>query len=94
MSDLTAWIQFSLLGLMWLLVAGNNVVQLIEARRHGGKTSLTLFLGGIFGAAAVVACPVEGAWVWFWVPALLDPGSIPALFYLLRARFSAAKPLD
>lgn len=86
--------MFSLFGLMWLLVAGNNVVQLIDARRRGGETSLTLFLGAIFGAAAVVACPIEGVWIWFWVPALVDPGGIPAVFYILRARFTGAKPLD
>lgn len=84
-SHLSQWMLFSLFGLMWLLIAGNNIFHLIEARRHGGSTSLTLFLGGIFGAAAVIACPIENAWIWFWVPALADPGSIPAIFQIMRA---------
>jgi hypothetical protein len=85
----TQWIWFALLGLMWLLVAGNNIFHLIDARRRGGATSLTLFIGGFFGAAAAMACPINNAWVWFWVPALLDPGSIPAIFRILRARNNA-----
>lgn len=86
LSQWTPWILFALFGLMWLLVAGNNIASLIEARRRGGGTSLTLFLGGLFGIAAAIACPIEGAWVWFWIPALLDPGSIPAVFKILRDR--------
>lgn len=85
------WIQFALFGSIWLLIAGNNIAHLINARRRGGGTSLTLFLGGFFGVAAVIACPIEGVWIWFWVPALVDPGSIPAIFNILRARFNDQK---
>ncbi len=88
---LTYWIWFALFGLMWLLIAGNNIVHLIDARRHGGRASLTLFLGGFFGAAAAIACPIKGAWMWFWVPALVDPGSILAIFHILRAHFNDKK---
>lgn len=87
----THWIWFALFGLMWLLIAGNNLAHLFNAYRHGGETSLTLFLGGFFGIAAAIACPVEGAWIWFWIPALVDPGSLPAIFQILRARFNDSK---
>lgn len=87
----THWILFALFSFMWLLIAGNNLAYLIHARRHGGSSSLTLFLGGFFGVAAAIACPIEGAWIWFWVPALVDPGSIPAIIHMLRARFSDKK---
>ena len=79
---LTDWIWFALFGVMWLLIVGNNIFHLINSLRHGGETSLTLFLGGFFGAVAVIACPIEGAWIWFWVPAIADPGSIPAIFHI------------
>lgn len=88
---LTHWAWFALFGVMWLLIAANNIVQLIKARRQGGGATLTLFLGGVFGAAAVIACPVEGAWIWFWVPALVDPGSLPAIYRMLRARHDSRK---
>jgi len=84
----THWVWFALFGLMWLLIAGHNLASLIDARRRGGSASLTLFLGGFFGAAAAVACPIEGAWIGFWVPALIDPGSIPAIVQILRARWN------
>lgn len=88
---LTHWAWFALFGAMYLLIAGNNIIQLIRARRQGGGTTLTLFLGGVFGAAAVIACPIEGAWIWFWVPALVDPGSVPAIYQILRARRASKK---
>ena len=91
MALLTHWVWFALFGFMWLLITGNNIAHLINAHRHGGGTSLTLFLGGFFGAAAAIACPIEGAWIWFWVPAIVDPGSIPAIFHILRARFHDKK---
>ncbi len=91
MAGWTDWIQFALFGFMWLLIAANNITHLIDARRHGGETSLTLFLGGVFGVAAAISCPIEGAWMWFWLPALVDPGSIPAIFHILRARFNNKK---
>lgn len=87
---LTHWALFALFAVMWLLIAGSNIAELVKARARGGGTSLTLFLGGVVGAAAMIACPLEGAWMGFWVPALIDPGSLPALFKLLRARKSAA----
>jgi len=81
---LIPWAQFILFGLMSLMFIGSNITSLIEARRCGGNTSLTLFLGGVFGVIAVLACPIEGAWVWFWVPVILDPGSLFTLVKILR----------
>lgn len=86
------WIWFALFGLMWLLIAGSNLASLIEARRQGGTTSLTLFLGGFFGLAAALACPLQDAWIWFWLPMLLDPGSLPVIFYIMRANWKDKKP--
>ncbi|MBK7120681.1 MAG: hypothetical protein IPH64_17905 [Comamonadaceae bacterium] len=81
---LMPWIWPVLLGLMWLLVTASNIASLIEARRRGGSSSLTLFLGGLFGVLAVLALPVQGAWIWCWIPAVVDPGSLPAVVRILR----------
>lgn len=77
------WVQSGIFGLMWLLVTANNIASLVAARKQGGSTSLTLFIGGIFGAIAVLALPLQGTWPWMWLPALLDPGSLPALYRIL-----------
>ncbi len=88
MTLLTHWIWFVLFSFMWLLTAGNNIFHLFNSLRRGGGTSFTLFLGGFFGAAALIACPIQGAWIWFWVPAIIDPGSIPAIVQILRSRLN------
>jgi hypothetical protein len=72
------WFPFTLFGVMWLLITISNVSSLIDARRYGDSDSLTLFLGGGAGVIAVLICPIPDIWIWAWVPALLDPGCIPA----------------
>jgi len=69
---------------MWLLVAISNITSLISAYKCGGSTSLTLFLGGIAGLIAVLVCPIQGVWVWFWLPLLIDPGSLLAAHHILK----------
>lgn len=83
--EMNQWVFTGIFGLMWGLIAGSNWFSLVDAYRRGGATSLTLFLGGIFGAVAMLVCPLPGLKLWAWVPALLDPGSIPALVRMLRA---------
>lgn len=72
---------------MWLLVTASNIVSIVSAYRNRGTTSLTLFIGGIFGVIAVLVCPLKGTWVWFWVPLLLDPGSLPALARIILTAY-------
>lgn len=80
------WINSVLFGLIWLLITGNNILCLFDAYKRGGSTSLTLFLGGIFGIIAVLTCPIQGAWIWFWIPAVVDPGCLATIFYIFRNR--------
>lgn len=84
LAALMPWAQFILFGLMSLMFIGNNIASLIGAHRRGGSTSFTLFLGGVFGIIAVLVCPIEGTWIWFWVPVVLDPGSLFMLVQILR----------
>jgi hypothetical protein len=79
------WVFTGSFGLMWVLIAGSNWFYVWDAYRRGGGTSLTLFLGGVFGAVAVLVCPLPGLKPWAWLPALLDPGSLPALVRILRS---------
>lgn len=82
---MTQWIPVTFFGLTWLLIAIANVTSLINARRYGDSASLTLIIGGCAGVIAVLICPIPDTWMWAWVPALLDPGCIPALPRILRA---------
>jgi hypothetical protein len=82
---LSPWMYSVSFGLMWLCIALNNAWCLIEARRRQGQTFLTLFIGGILGVIAVLAAPIDSSLkVWAWIPAILDPGCLPALGFIVR----------
>ena len=79
-----AWLMPLTFGLLWLLIAGRNAYDLWQARRQGLSTSLTLFIGGLFGAAAVIAVPYPATVYWCWLPMVLDVGCLPALVLIWR----------
>ncbi|AFZ45672.1 hypothetical protein PCC7418_3562 [Halothece sp. PCC 7418] len=82
---ITRWILPGLLMGLWLLIALSNAISLYQARQQKGTTSLTLFLGGIFGIVGVLASPLPQPWFWCWFPPLLDVGSIPALVMMIQS---------
>ena len=73
---------------MWLFIAGNNAFVLLQAYRQHTSTSLTLFIGGVFGAIAVLTLPYDNSWYWCWLPLVLDVGCVPALVRILLSRSS------
>jgi len=78
------WIISAFFLALWLLIALSNGISFYQARQQKGTTSLTLFLGGIFGMIGIWVAPVPQRWFWCWVPPLLDVGSIPALVMMSR----------
>ena len=79
-SEILSWLPSFLLTLMWLLITASNVWSLIDAYLRKGQTSMTLVIGGFFGVLAVSIAPVEASFkIWALLPAILDPGCIPAL---------------
>lgn len=84
--EMLPWLIPGTLGLTWVLFAMGNACSLIGAWRRGESTSLSLFIGGIFGAIAVISAPIEGTAMWFWVPMLLDVGCLPAALAMLLGK--------
>jgi len=81
-----SWLLSASFGLLWLVIAGRNAYDLWHAYRHQQTTSLTLFIGGVFGALAVISVPYPHTIYWCWLPMLLDVGCLPALYRLIAAR--------
>jgi hypothetical protein len=84
------WVLSALLALAFLGIAVVNWGVLIRGvvKRVRG-TWIPLF-GGVCGAAGVLVLPLDGAWRFFWLPLVLDWGSIPGLVHagvlMLRRR--------
>ena len=71
-------------GLLWLIIAGNNAYALWQAHHQHTSTSLTLFIGGVFGAMAVISLPYPNTIYACWLPMLLDVGCLPAAWKIYR----------
>ena len=71
-------------GLLWLIIAGNNAYALWQAHQQQTSTSLTLFIGGVFGAMAVISLPYPNTIYACWLPMLLDVGCLPAAWKIYR----------
>lgn len=84
------WIVGTLFFVLFLWVAGLNASVLwIHYVQHKRTPSWIPLLGGIFGVLAVFAVPIPGIRQWWWLPLLLDFGSIPGfiqtfIYYLIR----------
>ena len=63
--------------LSFFTIAGNYAIALSR------KGSLVPLVGGVSGALAILLWPAPVVHVWFWVPLVIDLGSLPILFMLL-----------
>ena len=81
-----AWMLPLSFAVIWLIVSCRNAYDLWVAYRQQTTTSLTLFIGGIFGALAVIALPYPDTAYWFWLPMVLDVDCLPALWKIWRAK--------
>ena len=45
--------------------------------------SAVTFGGGICGAIGIILLPIQGAWMWCWIPCFLDWGSFPVIIVSL-----------
>ena len=54
----------------------------VVLKREIGLTFAPL-MGGLTGLVALFVCPLEGALTFFWVPLIVDLGTVPYLLYCM-----------
>ena len=74
--------------LIFLLLAGINVVIEVNQWRAPSNQSLAPIVGGIMGVFGAVILPVDGILRYWWVPILVDIGCGP---YLLLGLIQALR---
>lgn len=84
--SLSPWIYSIAFGVLALWIIGSNIWHLWQARSCQGSTSLTLFLGGIFGALALLTAPLLFLKWLAWLPLLVDPGTGYAIWKINREK--------
>ncbi len=79
-------------GVAFLLAVGGNVHTILRYYLRGERGSLVPLVGGVFGSLALVAWPMERLWHWFWVPLVVDPGTLPMVLWAALSFFVRKHP--
>lgn len=83
------WASGAVCLLLFASLAGFNAWSVINYFRTGKHVSAIPLLGGIAGAIATIALPVDGLGRWWWIPLLLDYGTVPMFAYFFAWHLSA-----
>ena len=79
MLDVARWVFGGLCFCLFVWVAVGNIVIILRNYLQGGKSSLILLVGGLFGAGGLIIIPWAQFRGWWWAPLLLDIGCGPAM---------------
>lgn len=79
------WFLFFVLSALCVWVVVGNAATVLAAwfAKRGG--SLAPLIGGLSGMLALLIAPIPGWRAWWWVPLVLDLGSLPLLLACLPA---------
>ena len=77
---MTRWVLTAVAAALAALVIGGNLVAGIRAQRRGRSYSSIPFVGGLFGMAACLLCPLDGS-SWFALVFLVLDYTFPGLLY-------------
>jgi len=85
-TDIVKWIISLAAILFSLLIALSNwrilFIQIKRKSPDESAPSFIPFIGGVTGAIGVFVCPLKVVSSFFWVPAVMDFGSIPYLLVM------------
>ena len=82
--ELIQWIASGILVLISLYMTLMNWAVFFNNYIFKKKwTSAVPLIGGIAGALGCVILPTEGSWRFFWIPLLIDWGSLPVILVSL-----------
>lgn len=82
MTAVGTWILiagFAVFALIFLAASIGNVLLVVRYKATGRRASLVPMVGGIFGVMAMLLAPWPEFRSWFWIPLVVDIGSLPLL---------------
>jgi hypothetical protein len=82
--NVSRWIIASLLFAYYLGIAATNAITILRYFRRGDKGSLLPIFGGLAGFLALLVVPLNGAWMWCWLPIVFDFWTLPSILSWVR----------
>jgi hypothetical protein len=70
------------------LIAYNAMVFYLSVIRNEHAPSVAPIFGGVIAAAGIALLPVEGIWIWAWIPLVIDWGG----FRIFLAHWLSKRP--
>jgi hypothetical protein len=77
MPILLRWVLGTVLALVFVVVAAGNAWTVIRYIVNKRRSSAVPLVGGLCGVAACFVLPLGSLTGWWWLPLLLDYGSLP-----------------
>lgn len=84
--NILLWILTAIAAYVFALQAISNLAISIRQVRLKSSETLLLLVGGLAGVVAVLLMPVEGVRRYWWIPLLVDMGSLPIVVWVIIRR--------
>ena len=87
---LATWIVGSFLGIVFIVLAVGNGLAVANYFVHKKHVSAIPVLGGAAGLVACFLLPIEGVRPLWWLPLIVDYGSVPLIVNFFVSRIVAS----
>lgn len=84
------WIAGVALAIAFLVFAVSNGIAVVTYLRRRQHVSAIPLFGGLAGLGACLLLPVEGVRSYWWLPLIIDYGSLPLFVYFFASRIKAS----
>jgi hypothetical protein len=85
-----SWIGGLTFGVVFLALSTSNFVVVASYLRHRRHVSAIPLLGGLAGIGACFLLPIPCVRSFWWVPLIIDYGSLPMFIYFFASRIAAS----
>lgn len=86
-----SWIVGALLAAIFIACAAINVYAIVSYLRYRRHISAIPFVGGLAGILACFLLPMNGLHSLWWLPPIVDYGTLPMAVSFFIARLSATR---
>lgn len=85
-----SWIGGVIFGVVFLALATSNSLVVASYLWHRRHVSAIPLFGGLAGLGACLPLPIPGVRAFWWLPLIIDYGSLPLFVHFFASRITAS----